>query len=307
MNHIYGPVPSRRLGLSLGLDIIPYKTCSFNCIYCQLGRTIKKTIERKEYVEVDEIINELKNTLSLNQKIEYITFSGSGEPTLNIGIGKMIKRIKSITNIPVVVLTNSSLLFYDDVRKDLLNADVIVPSLDAGTEKTFKKINRPHNLIKFDKIIEGLEKLRKEYKNKIWLEIMLVKGINDNINELKELIHIVNTLQPDKVHLNTPVRPPAEKFVKPLSLHELNKIKKIIGKCEIISSYHKNDKIYEDKIQKNIKNKILEIVKRRPVTINDISNSLGINESIAIKYVLELKKENKIGKKKYKNCIFFYV
>ena len=177
--HLYGPVPSRRLGYSLGVDLLPFKTCSLSCIYCQLGNSPKKTIRRINPYSEKKILEEIKEFLKTGARVDFITFSGSGEPTLNKSIGWLIREIKKFTNIPVAVLTNSTLLSRAEVRKELAAVDVVVPSLDAATQRIFKKINRPHPSLRIEKIIEGLVKFRKEFKGQIWLEIMLVKGVND--------------------------------------------------------------------------------------------------------------------------------
>ncbi len=177
MKYVYGPVPSRRLGFSLGVDVVPYKTCTLDCIYCQLGRTTQKTIERKLYTQKDSVCEEVQEALNKKQRIDYITFSGSGEPTLNSDIGALIREVKKITTVPVVVLTNGTLLFREDVQKDLAEADVVMPSLDAASNVMFRKINRPHDVLNLDSIIRGLKRFRKMYKGRIWLEVMLIKKL----------------------------------------------------------------------------------------------------------------------------------
>ena len=239
MKYIYGPVKSRRLGWSLGITLTPYKICSFNCVYCQLGETTEKTIERKEYIPVQEIINELKLWLENNsleaKNLNYITLSGAGEPTLNIKIDQLVMQIKKITAIPVAVITNASLLNEVSVRQALRAADLIVPSLDAGSLEVFAKIDRPEENIKIEDIIKGLIELRKEFQGKIWLEVMLVKGINDNLAQLRKLKDIIDKINPDKIHLNSPVRTTAEKNILAVDRKKLEKIKEILGeKCEII-------------------------------------------------------------------------
>src|SRR4030042_7030693 len=201
IQHIFGPVPSRRLGRSLGIDLIPSKTCTYDCLYCQVGRTTEKTITRKSWVNIDEVIAELKTKLLA--KPDYITLSGSGEPTLFDGCGRLIEKIKQITNIPVAVITNGSLLFMPEVRKELLAADVVMPSLDAGDEETFKKINRPCSRITFDKMLQGLIDFRKEFKGKYWLEVFLVAGLNDSDEQIDKIAACIEKIQPDKVQLNT--------------------------------------------------------------------------------------------------------
>jgi wyosine [tRNA(Phe)-imidazoG37] synthetase (radical SAM superfamily) len=236
MKNIYGPVNSRRLGLSLGISLTPHKTCSFNCVYCQLGPTQECTIERKEYIYEEEILAELKSWLENNiNKINYISLSGSGEPTLYNKIGSLIHQIKKITTTPLAVITNSSLLGIASVRKELLEVNLIVPSLDAVTAEVFKKIDRPATAIKIEEIIDGLINLRKEFKGKIWLEVMLVKGINDDLRQIKKLREIINMINPDKIQLNSPIRATAEPDALAVDKKKILKIKEILGdKCEIV-------------------------------------------------------------------------
>ncbi|MDD2679862.1 MAG: radical SAM protein [Candidatus Omnitrophica bacterium] len=233
MKYLYGPVKSRRLGASLGISLTPYKTCDFDCIYCQLGRTNNLTVERKEYIKVSEIINELRTWLGDNREIaqglEYITLSGSGEPTLNTGIGELITEIKRLTPLKVAVLTNTSLLVDSEVRRQLLEADLIVPSLDAVTQGLFIKIDRPHPGINIEEIIAGLVALRKEFRGKIWLEVMLLKGINDDIRHIRKLKDIIEKINPDKIQLNSPARTTAESGIYAVGRPKLKKIREILG------------------------------------------------------------------------------
>jgi len=183
--YLFGPVPSRRLGMSLGVDLVPKKVCSLNCVYCEVGRTTTLTIERKEYIKYDKIIEELTNYFNNNPEPDYITFSGYGEPTLNIRIGDIIQFIKqNKPGIPIAILTNGTLLYDKKVRKELMDADVVLPSLDAATEKGFLKINRPPKTLTLEKYIQGLITFRKEYKGKIWLEIFILPNYNDSEKEL---------------------------------------------------------------------------------------------------------------------------
>jgi wyosine [tRNA(Phe)-imidazoG37] synthetase (radical SAM superfamily) len=301
--HIYGPVPSRRLGYSLGVDILPFKTCSLDCIYCQLGTTERKTVRRKKYFDVDAILGQIKNVTASGQRIDYITFSGSGEPTLNSAIGNLIRKIKKSTPIPVAVLTNGTLLFRKSVRDALSRADLVVPSLDAVTQKIFDRINRPHPSLKIEKIIDGLIKFRQEFNGKIWLEILLVKGVNDYPAHIQKLKKVIAEINPDRIHLNTVVRPPAEKSTYPLSLQELERIRSIFGKkAEVVAEFKKTRHM---PAFHNIKDAILSMVARRPVTLSDMSNSLGKHKNELIKYCDFLLKEGKIklvlheGKKFY--------
>jgi len=290
MKYIFGPVPSRRLGASLGVDVIPSKTCTFDCVYCQLGVTKNKTADRQAFVSKANVINELKEILDKEaNRIDYVTFSGSGEPTLNSEIGEMIEQIKAFTNVPVAVLTNGSLLYRADVRKDLCKADLVVPSLDAIIEGTFLNVNRPHESLHLSMIIEGLREFSQEFQGKIWLEIMLVKNVNDDINELKYIADLVQDIKLNKIHLNTVVRPPAEEFALSVTREEMINIANLFDeRVEIIADF---DKIVAHKVHANgelIEDRIVSLLKRRPCTVDDISASLGIHINEAIKYVNHL-------------------
>ncbi|TRZ94981.1 radical SAM protein [bacterium] len=239
MRYLYGPVNSRRLGFSLGISLTCGKECNFDCVYCQLGRTREKINLRAEYVKIEEILAELRLWLQNNapniKKINYITLAGSGEPTLNTGIGKIIQEIKKITPVGVAVITNSSFLSDASVRYTLLAADLIVPSLDTVNPRVFDKINQPSEGINLEYIIQGLVDLRKEFKGKIWLEVMLVKGINDDLRHIRKLKEVIEKISPDKVQLNSPVRSSSETSVFAVNKNKLEKIKNILGgNCEII-------------------------------------------------------------------------
>ncbi len=302
-SYIYGPVPSRRLGLSLGVDIIPFKVCTLDCIYCQLGPTTQKTTEIKDYFSEKEIISQIKKRINTAPHIDYITFSGSGEPTLNAKIGTLIKEIKKSTDIPVAVLTNSTLLTKKKVRESLKEADLVVPSLDAATQNVFENINRPHPSLKIKKIIEGIKKFREEFKGDLWLEIILVKGVNDSDAHVKALKKTINEIKPDKVQLNTVIRPPSERYAHPLTREEMEKIKNAIGnKCEIVAHFKRKGLTPEEE---NLHNIILDMIYRRPVTVEDISDSLGKHKNEILKYIDMLKRDGKIKAVTYENKDYY--
>ena len=276
MNYIYGPVPSRRLGLSLGVDIVPMKTCSLSCIYCQVGKTPEVTLSRREYISVNEVLHELVDYFKKGLKPDWVTFSGSGEPTLNSGIGEIIKGIRKLTDIPICVITNGTLLWDKQVRRDIIDADAVMPSLDSAIEETFRKVCRPHPDLKIKKIIDGLADFRKMYNGKIWLEILFVEGINDSPVELEALREAVKRISPDSIQLNTVVRPPAESSAKPLSRERLEEIQDFFGgKAEIIASFIK-DSVVSDKIEAD---DVREYLKRRPGSVDDISTALGVEKN----------------------------
>lgn len=274
LKYVFGPVPSRRLGKSLGIDLVPLKTCSFNCIYCQLGRTTNQTIERKAYVPGKKVIEELEEKLSnLSSLPDFITFSGSGEPTLNSEIGELISGIKRLTKVPIAVLTNGSLLHLETVRNALLQADLVIPSLDAASPQLWKFINRPHHSLRFSQILSGLKDFRQEFAGQVWLEVMLCAGINDGPREMKRLKEAMEWIDPDRVQLNTVIRPPAEEFAHPLSFNGLKKVKNLLGKeVEIISEFNRGDGDISGHIKEE---EVINLLKRRPCTAEEISKALG--------------------------------
>ena len=294
MKYIFGPVPSRRLGASLGIDLIPYKICSYDCVYCQLGRTTNKTVERKEYTQRNSVITELKSFLSSlespGRAIDYITFSGSGEPTLNSAIGVLIGEFKSITSIPAAVLTNASLLYQEDVRDELRKADVVIPSLDAVTEEVFQKVNRPHPSLTVEEVIDGIKEFSNSFDGETWLEIMLVKGINDGQDEIERMAEVVADMNLARIQLNTVIRPPAEKFAISLDADEMRQIKEKLGeKAEVVAHFdRKKEKIYKG----DVENEILAMLHCRPCTVSDISNALSLHINEAIKYIEQMQKNN---------------
>ncbi len=230
--HVYGPVPSRRLGRSLGVSPIPSKTCNYSCVYCQLGRTDHMTNTRQDFYKPTDILNEILDAVKNNPKeIDYVTFVGEGEPTLFKSLGYLIRETKSRTGIPTAVITNGSLLYMEDVREDLKEADVVLPSLDAADEETFKKINRPYPKIEYDMMVEGLKRFSKMRKGQLWVEVMLVRGINDDEKQLRGIADILEEIKPDRVYVNVPIRPPAEKWVK------IPKEENLVKAHEILHSY----------------------------------------------------------------------
>jgi len=217
MKYVFGPVTSRRLGKSLGIDPVPLKTCNWNCVYCQLGRTRPLTNVRREYVPCQEIIAEVQQVLAVHQAgaIDWVTFVGSGEPTLHSRLGWLIRQVKDMTTLPVAVITNGALLYLLEVRQQLTAADAVLPTLDAGSPRLYRKINRPWPVPTFERMIDGFVSFRKEFMGKLWVEVMLVNGLNDTQEALMDIATVVQSIQPDRVHINLPMRPPAEAWVQP--------------------------------------------------------------------------------------------
>jgi len=299
--YIFGPVPSRRLGRSLGVDLLPFKTCTYDCIYCQLGRTTNKTIKRKEWVATDIVTEQLKE--NLDSKPDYITLSGSGEPTLFSRLDELISRIKSITDIPVAVLTNGSLLWLPEVRSSLKLADLVIPSLDAGCNQIFQYVNRPHSDITFSKMLEGLVKFREEYTGKYWLEVFLLAGVTTPEMEINKLKTCINSVCPDKVQINTVTRPPAEAFAEPVPEKQLEAIaKRLYKNAEVIADYSGVHKQQDFSARRE---DVLTLLKRRPCSIEDIAAGLGLHRNEVVKYVEELSSEGKIEAKPQNQQLYY--
>lgn len=230
MQYVYGPIPSRRLGRSLGVDPIPLKTCNWNCIYCQLGRSTPLINERREYIPRDAILVEIQETLAHHSsEIDYISFVGSGEPTLHSGLGWLIRAVKSITTIPVAVISNGALLHRADVRQDLLAADVVMPTVSAGNAELYRRIHRPHPDASFERLVDGISAFRTDYTGQLWVEVMLIRDVNDSEDALRDLERVLRRIQPNQVHIILPDRPPAEPWVQPADSEGLLRAEALLG------------------------------------------------------------------------------
>jgi len=303
--YTFGPVPSRRLVRSLGIDPVPYKICSYDCIYCQLGRTTDKSIERREYYPVDDIIADCKDSLKDIQPPNYITLSGSGEPSLYSRMDELITGIKTVTNIPVAYLTNGSLLFEEEVLGPALKSDLIIPSLDAGDEETFLKINRPHEKITFKKMVDGLCSLKREYTGPVWLEVFLVDGISTPRRHIEELKVIIDRIAPDRIQLNTAVRGALEDYVRPVSSNTMLQVQQFFGsRCEIIAHDPSKE---EPREHKGKKEDILALLKRRPCTVEDIAFGMDIHFNEVIKHVQALSDRGLVSTKRFHGKTLYYI
>ena len=281
--YLFGPVPSRRLGISLGIDLVPQKTCTFDCVYCECGRTTNLACERREYVPTDRVIAELDDLLAKAPDLDYVTFAGSGEPTLHSGIGEIISFIKDrYPRYRVAVLTNSALFTDPAVRAALMPADLVVPSLDAVSEEVFVKINRPSPGITAGQVLEGLLDFAREYPGEIWLEVFIVPGINDTGEELRRLKDAIAAIGPDRVQVNTLDRPGTEDWVRPASPEALERIAAALGGGAIGVAYAGRTLPPESK---DIGETILATIRRRPCTPRDLATLLGIRPTEVAKHL----------------------
>ncbi len=303
--YLFGPVPSRRLGMSLGVDLVPHKVCSLNCVYCECGRTTNLTLERKEYIPYDEVVKEIAHYLEHNPAPDYITFSGSGEPSLNSRIGDVLRFIKSNSNVPVAVLTNGTLFYDKAVREELLEANVVLPSLDAAEEVAFRKINRPWHKLNIPEYIKGLVDFRKEFDGQIWLEVLIIPGLNDTPENLQALKEAFLKIHPDEIQLNTLDRPGAVENIRAATRKELQEIVDFwnLPQVKIISAAPDRKKIisYRD----DTESAILETIKRRPCTLEDLHIILGLHLNEVNKYLDVLEEEKKIVSVREKRGLFY--
>ncbi|NQT55938.1 MAG: radical SAM protein [Desulfobacteraceae bacterium] len=274
MAYVFGPVPSRRLGLSLGVDLIPPKTCTFDCLYCQVGRTTSRTLEPKPFVPVREVVAEIKRKILKNVP-DAITLAGSGEPTLYSEIDQVIASIKKMTEIKVALLTNGALFWKEEIRQRVLKADIIMPTLSSAFDHTFREIHRPHPGLDLATIINGLKMLRQDYKGQIFLEVVFLAGVNDTKREVEALKNLVEQISPEKIQLNTVVRPPADSKAISLDRKRLEEINLIFGeKSEIVAEIPIKIKTRKEE---HLISSLLDMVKRRPLKQIDIVNALGLS------------------------------
>ncbi len=301
MKYLFGPVPSRRLGRSLGVDLVPFKTCSYDCIYCQLGRTTHKTTRRKQWVPFNGVLAELEEGLS--RRPDYITLSGLGEPTLFSRAGELIKCIKVMTNVPVAVLTNGSLLWHPMVRAELLNADLVIPSLDAGDDALFQTINRPHRGISFNQMLRGLMDFRRAFNGEYWLEVFLLAGYTAIESEVAKLAACVEKIRPDRVQLNTVTRPPTEDFTISVQREYMDRAAAMFSpRAEVIADYsgiHQEHEFSAGRIE------ILDMLHRRPCSIEDITAGLGLHRNEVIKHIEELAARDLVDSSEVNGVLYY--
>ena len=290
MSYVFGPVPSRRLGMSLGVDLLPFKTCTFNCIYCQLGCTTRLLMERREWVPVRTILDELE--AKLDRQPDYITIGGGGEPSLYAPLGELIDAIKQRTQIPVAVLTNGSLFWWPEVRRDMQHADLVSPSLDAGDVETFRTVNRPHPEFPFERMIDGLAAFRDEFCGQYWLEVLVLDGITSTREQILKIAALAARIRPDRIQLNTATRPPAEERARGVSQERLEELAQLFHPpAEVIADFpyatHRVARMGSE-------TEVLDLITRHPSSVNDIAAGLSISQLRAEQFVAALLKSERI-------------
>ncbi|AQQ08690.1 tRNA-modifying enzyme [Sedimentisphaera cyanobacteriorum] len=302
-SYVFGPVNSRRLGSSLGVDILPLKTCTQNCIYCQLCMDEPPVIEIKTYAEPDKVIDEVCRRLESGVKVDYVTFSGSGEPTLHKDIGYIIEKLKQKTGKKIAVITNGTMLWKQEVRRRLQQADLVMPSLDGFDQQSFQTINRPHETVTFDKLITGLEQFSREFNGQYWLEVFLIKGINTSLESLEKLKKLVNKIKPDRIQLNTVIRPGAEPSLKALSEKELIKAAKIMGIGHEGLIHYETAETAAN--AEGIENQVTELLRRRACRKLDIAEGLGTELTLLEPVIEQLEKQELLESFEYNGEVFY--
>ncbi|MGD1992786.1 MAG: radical SAM protein [Anaerolineae bacterium] len=304
---VYGPVPSRRLGQSLGVDPIPHKTCNYSCVYCQLGRTRPVTNERHDFFPREAILTQVEQALSAHApgEIDYVTFVGQGEPTLCASLGWLVRRVKAVTDIPVAVITNGALLLQAEVRHEMTAFDVMIPTLDAADEKTFRRLNRPWPRLHIDTIIDGMVAFREMYPGQIWMEVMLVKGVNDDEQTLLALRDALTRIQPDRIDINVPIRPPAEPWVEIPDPEALMRAVAILGEAaEVVGPYEGEFDLsgFDDPVEA-----VLAVVRRHPIRQRRLVETLSRVAPGECEAVLQrLKESDQAQQRTYRGETFWH-
>ena len=307
MRHLFGPVPSRRLGISLGIDLTPGKSCTLNCLYCECGKTDELTLERRDYVPTQEVIGELRSYLSTGPELDAVTFSGSGEPTLHSGVGEIIAFLKrEFPQYRVVMLTNSTLLHLPEVREALMPADLVIPSLDAVSDEVFRRINRPQSSLRSEQLIEGLEAFCSAFTGEVWLEVFLIPGLNDTAEEIALFRSVFERLRVDRIQLNALDRPGAVDWIEPMPRENLEAIAHALGeKVEVIGKPTIRRRFAS--FSEDTQDAIVATLRVRPCTLDDLSASLGLHVLDAGKYLDVLIGDGVIEQHRGERGIFYRV
>jgi wyosine [tRNA(Phe)-imidazoG37] synthetase (radical SAM superfamily) len=291
---LFGPVPSRRFGRSLGVDLVPFKTCTYNCIFCQLGPTTHLTNTSQEFVPIDAVLEELRHWFQTNGQADYITLSGSGEPTLHSRFGQVLDLVKKEFSLPTLLLTNGSLLYRPEVREMASQADVVKISLSAWDEASYQHINRHHPDVHFSDLIHGESALRAAFTGLLFMEVFILQGINDSPDQIQKIASIAQNIKPDKIQLNTSIRPPAETWAQPVDQETLQRLTTYFSPpAEIIADFSPHDTSYNT--HKADSEMILSLLERRPCTLGDVSHIFNMHPNETSKYIGYLIRDNKVS------------
>jgi len=301
-HYLFGPVPSRRFGRSLGVDLTPYKTCSLDCVFCQLGRTTENTVIREEYVPLDAVLAELDDWLKTESNADYITLSGSGEPTLYSRFGEVLDFIRARSTIPSVLLTNGTMLCLPEVRSAASRTDVVKVSLSAWDQTSYECVNRPHPQLRFDQLIEGQKAFRAQFKGELWMEVFMVWGMNSTPADVKKIAALAREIGPDRIQLNTAVRPPAEDFATALPKERMEALAHLFHpSAEIIAEFNTNN---ASEVRAN-QDTIFSMLRRRPCTADQIAEIFGMHLNEVSKYLGKLMRTGRIRAERKDTTLYY--
>ncbi|MCD6327744.1 radical SAM protein [bacterium] len=304
MRYVFGPVPSRRLGFSLGIDMVPYKTCTFDCVYCECGKTtVHETTRRQHFESIGPVLDEIEMVLSSGRRIDYITLGGSGEPTLNVQCGELIKEVKARTDIPVAVLTNGSLMPDEKVFRELLLADLVIPSLDASLQEPFETVNRPVSGILAAEVADAISRFVRASRGQMWLEVLIVAGMNDADEHIEALADTIRHIDPLHVQVGTVERPGTEDWAEPVSEPRLAQICSTLGPRAVMIGGPSRDLAGDS--TENMTERLLALITRRPCTIDDIESAVGGKRPVLLGKLEELKHAGKVNRFEHKDKTFY--
>ena len=290
--YLFGPVPSRRLGRSLGVDLIPFKTCTMNCTYCQLGETTCEVSERGDYVPMQHVLAELERWMATDGQADHITLAGSGEPTLHSHFGEVFRWVKKHADIASVLLTNGSLLHFPEVRADAALADKVKVTLSAWDEASFQQIHRPAQGVTFDLLVAGERIFRKEYAGELSVEVFIIEGINSDVAHVRRIAEVVDSINPDRIDINTAVRPPADSGVKAVSPEQLAELADILGpKAEVTASFKKQT----SPAMEVTPEALLGLIQRHPATAGQLARDFNASIEAISKSLNAMVAEGKIS------------
>jgi wyosine [tRNA(Phe)-imidazoG37] synthetase (radical SAM superfamily) len=302
--YLFGPVPSRRFGRSLGIDLTPFKTCTLDCVFCQLGKTTNKTCDRKAYVPADSVKKEIENWLDEGGTADYLTLSGSGEPSLHSGFGEILAFIAGRSEIPSVLLTNATLLHLPEVRDSACNARVVKVSLSAWDQASFELINRPCEGLNFESLVEGQKELRRQFDGDIWMEVVLLDGMNTDEEALKKIAALAEEIGPDKIHLNTAVRPPAEVYAEAVPSSRLAGYTSFFNPVAEVVAAFSSRQAENTAVRGEV---ILATLRRRPCTAEQIADSFGMHLNEVSKYLGHMLHGGKIRSEHTQSGVYYSV
>lgn len=293
-SHLFGPVRSRRLGISLGVDLIPPKTCTLNCAYCECGQTTHHTLERKEYISTEAIEHELGQYLLSHPELDFVTFGGSGEPTLHTGIGSLVRFVKSeFPSYKTALLTNASLFHRADVRHDCLPFDLVVPSLDAVSEDVFCKVNEPVAGLSAEMIVSGTIEFAREYRGELWMEVFVVPGVNDSPEEVANIRKAVQEISPQRVHLNTLDRPGTRRDLRPATYEQMSRVAEMFAPVPVqIISRAAIEQKKNLGSGTNLRSAVLSTVQRRPCSLEEMVQTLGGDQPTLSELITSLERDH---------------